>query len=171
MDFEDFRKLANSATLFSLERAFAQRLIKVTYFLGLGAIALWAFTHFYMTFSYSFGSGLWGLIEIAVYGLFAFGVLRIACEAATLFFKVHADAAPRPSRTGDEAVSLVDELRDAIEELAEDEDAKSQNTAGPSRPSGAAATARTASTARKAAPKRRTAKRTPKSASTPKKPE
>lgn len=166
MDFEDFRKLANGATLFSLERAFAQRLIKVTYFLGLGAIALWAFTHFYMTFSYSFGSGLWGLIEIAVYGLFAFGVLRIACEGATLFFTIHADAAPRPSRPADEPVSLVDELRDAIEELADDEEPASQKAAEPS-----AAAARPASPARKAAPKRRTAKRTPRSASSPKKAE
>lgn len=151
MTLDDLQKLATSSMLFSLDRIIAPRLINIFYLLGLVAIVLWAISHLFFTFSFGFGTGLWGLLEIAVYGLLGFVVLRIACEAVIVFFKTHENAAksasqPRPAAT------LIDEVRDAIEELAEEGD-----TPPPPAPK---ATKKPATPKKPAAP-RRTAKRTP----------
>lgn len=122
MRFEDIRKLATGNTLFNLHRVIAPRLVTVAYLLGLAAITLWAVNHFFYSFRFGFGNGLWGLLEIAVFGLLALVALRITCEAVIVYFKAHEDEAAEvavaPSRPG---ATLIDDVREAIEELAERE--------------------------------------------------
>ncbi|UJQ95251.1 DUF4282 domain-containing protein [Mariluticola halotolerans] len=160
MTFDDLKKLATSTLLFSLDRIIAPRLITILYLLGLAAIVLWTISHLFATFAFGFGAGLWGLLEIAVFGLLGFVVLRIVCEALIVYFKANEGVAttashPRPS------VSLIDEVRDAIEELADD-DYEAEPAPAPAKPRAAAkpAAAKTPATKTPARP-RRTAKRTP----------
>ncbi len=122
MRFEDIKKLATGTVLFDLHRVIAPRLVTIAYLLGLAAIALWAVNHFFYSFRFGFGNGLWGLLEIAVFGLLALVVLRIACEAVIVYFKAHKGAAAevevQPARPG---ATLIDDVRDAIEDLADQE--------------------------------------------------
>ncbi|RDE09784.1 DUF4282 domain-containing protein [Pelagibacterium lacus] len=121
MKMDDLRKLATGNVVFNLNRIIAPKLVRILYLLGLAAILLWAVAHFFGTFRFGFGSGLWGLLEIAVYGLLALVVLRIVCEAVLVYFGTHAtdpeEYTPPASRG-----SLFDDVRDAIEDLAETED-------------------------------------------------
>lgn len=120
MRFDDLRKLATGNVLFNLGRILSPRLVNILYLLGLAAIVLWAVNHFFSAFRFGFGNGLWGLLEIAVFGLLAIVVLRIVCEAVIVYFRANAaeaeDYAPeRPT------ASLFDEVREAIEDLADQE--------------------------------------------------
>lgn len=157
MTLDDLKKLATGSLLFSLDRIIAPRLVNIFYLLGLAAIILWAISHFFATFSFGFGNGLWGLLEIAIFGLLGFVVLRISCEAVIVYFKANERAAEAASQPR-QSVSLIDEVRDAIEELAEeDQEPAPAKTAAPKPPAPKRKTT-------KAAP-RRTAKRTPASKS------
>lgn len=121
MRMNDFKKLATGNVLFNLNRVISPTLVTILYFLGLAAVIVWAVAHFFSTFRFGFGSGLWGLLEIVVFGLLAVVVLRIVCEAVLVFFKTHVDEAEdyAPARsTG----SLIDDVRDALEDLADAED-------------------------------------------------
>lgn len=120
MRLDDLRKLATGTVLFTLDRVISPRLVKVLYLLGLGAIIVWAVRHLFANFAFGFGAGLWGMLEIAVFGLLAFVVLRILCEAVIVYFRTHADVSDTPPHrlTG----SLLDDVRGAIEELASEED-------------------------------------------------
>lgn len=136
MKFDDIKRLATGSTLFDLKRIIAPRLVTIGYLLGLGAIALWATNHFFFSFRFGFGNGLWGLLEIAVFGLLALVVLRVVCEAVIVYFKAHENEAAQiqviaPSRPG---ATLIDDVRDAIEELADQE----AETAEPETPVAAA---------------------------------
>jgi len=164
MTFDDLKKLATGSLLFSLDRIIAPRLITIFYLLGLAALVLWTISHLFATFAFGFGSGLWGLLEIVVFGLLGFVVLRIMCEALIVYFKANEGAAaaasqPRPS------VSLIDEVRDAIEELADDEyDAEPAAVVKApvkARPAAKPAAAAKAPVTKTVARPRRTAKRTP----------
>ena len=159
MNMDDIRKLLSSTMLLSLDRIIAPKLAKLCYFLGLAGIVLWAFDHFYVTFSYSFGAGLWGLLEIVVFGLLALVALRIFCEAVIVFFRVHSREAAAASHSRTEPVNLVDELRDAIEDLAAgtDEETGSAAQAKPDAPSAGSKPA-----GKRRPVTRRTAKRSPK---------
>ncbi len=162
MTLDDLQKLATSSMLFSLDRIIAPRLINIFYLLGLVAIILWAISHLFFTFGFGFGTGLWGLLEIVVFGLLGFVVLRITCEALIVYFKTHEGAAksasqPRPAAT------LIDEVRDAIEELAEEgEETTAPAKAATRKPAASKpAMAKKPATPSKRAAPRRTAKRTP----------
>ena len=120
MTLDDLKKLATGSLLFSLDRILGPRLVNILYLLGLAAIAMWAISHFFTTFSFSFGAGLWGLVEIVVFGLLGFIILRIVCEAVIVFFKANEGAADAATASKTPA-SLIEEVRDAIEELADDE--------------------------------------------------
>lgn len=140
---DDLRKLSTSPTLFNLDRIISPRIIKALYLLGLAAIVMWAITHLFATFGASFGAGLWGLLEIAVFGLLAFVGLRIACEAMIIFFREHEKTAakaeaPKPS------ANLFDDVKDALEELAED-DAPAETKAVTSRSSSRSSASRSSS--------------------------
>ncbi|WP_196258605.1 DUF4282 domain-containing protein [Pelagibacterium limicola] len=120
MRFEDIKKLATGTVLFDLKRIIAPRLVTIAYLLGLAAILLWAVNHFFYSFRFGFGNGLWGLLEIAVFGLLALIILRVACEAVIVYFKAHREETAEvvPVRPG---ATLIDDVRDAIEDLAEQE--------------------------------------------------
>jgi hypothetical protein len=120
MRFDDLRKLATGNVLFNLGRIISPRLVTILYLLGLAAIGLWAVNHFFSSFRFGFGNGLWGLLEIAVFGLLAFVALRIICEAAIVFFRANSAETEtyEPEHTG---ASLIDDVREAIEDLADQE--------------------------------------------------
>ncbi|WP_417581941.1 DUF4282 domain-containing protein [Pelagibacterium sp.] len=120
MRFDDLRKLATGSVLFNLGRIISPRLVTILYLLGLAAIGLWAVNHFFSSFRFGFGNGLWGLLEIAVFGLLAFVALRIVCEAIIVYFRANSEEAEtyEPENLG---ASLIDDVRDAIEDLADQE--------------------------------------------------
>ncbi len=118
---DDIGRVASRSLFLSLEHIAAPRLIKFFYVLGLAAIALWAISHFFYAFAFGFAEGLWGIIEILVFGLLMITGLRIVCEAGIVFFKAH-----EPASSGRQAASghasLMDEVRGAIEDLAGEDD-------------------------------------------------
>ncbi|GLQ18661.1 DUF4282 domain-containing protein [Maritalea porphyrae] len=120
MTLDDLKKLATSGTIFNLDRMIAPKIIKMLYLLGLGTIAIWAIRHLFGTFGQSFADGIWGLLEIGVIGLGSFVLLRVICETLLVFFKKNEEhvtlaASVRP------ATSIFDDVKDALEELAEDD--------------------------------------------------
>lgn len=172
MTLDDLKKIATGSVLFSLDRVIVPRLIRLVYLLGLAAIGLWGLDHLFDTFRFGFGNGIWGLIEVLVFGLLAFVALRALCEVVLIFYKAHENvvgtAMERPS-----SASLIDDVAGAIEDLADEEDrtpAKlpaSRSAAKPAKkPATRAkaaskpATAKASKPASRAAP-RRTARRTP----------
>src|SRR5690606_37135967 len=120
MRFDDLRKLGTGNVLFNLGRNISPRLVSTVSLLGLASIVLWAINPVFATFPSGFGHGLWGLPDIAVFGLLDITVLRIACEAVIVYFRIHASAAEdyAPARS---TVSLIDAVREAIEEPADQE--------------------------------------------------
>jgi hypothetical protein len=122
MTGDDLKKIFLGTTLFRLDTILAPRLVPILYASGLGALLLWAVTHLFATFGRNFGDGLWGLLEIVVFGLLGLISLRIVCEVLMVFFKAHETAARTVSLSRISS-SLVDEVRDAISEIADEEDA------------------------------------------------
>jgi hypothetical protein len=169
MKFEEIGKFLNRALLLSLDRINGPSLVRVVYLLGLAVAVVWGLNHFFLTFRTGFGDGLWGLVEIVVFGLFGLTVLRMVCEALIVFFVANKDAVRTASKTQAQT-NLIDEVRDAIEQLGEEEkDKKPVAKIAAAKPAKSSAPAKTAKTAkapaRSAKPARRTprtAKRTPK---------
>lgn len=176
MTLDDLKKLATGSVLLSLDRVIVPRLIRLVYLLGLAGIGLWALDHLFDTFRFGFGTGIWGLVEVIVFGLLAFVALRALCEVILIFYKANekvvGTAMDRPS-----SASVIDDVAGAIEDLAGEED-RAPAKLSTSRPTRAASTkpakkpatrAKTAAkpatvkapkTTSRAAP-RRTARRTP----------
>ena len=94
MTGDDLKKIFLGTTLFRLDTILAPRLVPILYASGLAGLLLWAVTHLFATFGRNFGDGLWGLLEIVVFGLLGLVALRIACEVLLVFFKTH-DTATR----------------------------------------------------------------------------
>ncbi|MGJ8529300.1 DUF4282 domain-containing protein [Maritalea sp.] len=120
MTLDDLKKLATSGTIFNLDRMIAPKIIKLLYLLGLGGIGLWAIRHLFGSFAQSFGAGIWGILEIGIVGLGSFVLLRVICETLLVFFKkneTHITLAP----TTRPAMSIFDDVKDALEELADEE--------------------------------------------------
>ncbi|VAW13888.1 hypothetical protein MNBD_ALPHA12-1087 [hydrothermal vent metagenome] len=127
---DDLKKLAASSELFSLERIISMRLFTLAYLLGLATIVILAMNHLFFSFSFGFGNGLWGLLEIAVIAPLALLGLRIACEAAILFFKNNhqtIELVNQQQRLTDMPDLIVD-VGEAIDDLA------NQVTAAPTNP-------------------------------------
>jgi hypothetical protein len=117
MTLDDLKRLFTRQTLFRLDAILSPRLAPILYALGLAGILLWAISHFFWSFSFGFGNGLWGLLEIAVFGLLMLVLLRIGCEALLVWFRAHeGSGSVRPRYSA----SLLDEVRDAIRDLAEE---------------------------------------------------
>lgn len=124
MTFEEFGKFLNRTLLLSLDRINGPSLVRMVYLLGLAVAAVWGLNHFFATFRTGFGDGLWGLLEIVVFGLFGLALLRVVCEALIVYFEANKEAVATASRA-ERQTNLIDEVRDAIEQLSEDEkDAK-----------------------------------------------
>ncbi len=121
MTSDDLKRIFLGPTLFRLDTILSPRLVPVLYFTGLGAILIWAVQHLFATFGASFGNGLWGLLEIVVFGAFFLVVLRVVCEALLVFFKANEVAADSVSRTRISS-NLIDDVRDAIHDIAADDD-------------------------------------------------
>ena len=161
MTFEEFGKFLNRTLFISLDSLSGARLVRVVYILGLGVAVVWGLDHFFVTFRFGFWEGLWGLVEIVVFGLFGITVLRMICEALIVYFEANSDAV-RAASHGEIKTSLIDEVRDAIEQLGEEEVDKAVPEIAATKP---AKSAKPTATKTKAAPARRTprtAKRSPK---------
>lgn len=127
---DDFGRVASRSLFLSLEHIAAPRLLKFFYVLGLAAIALWAISHFFYAFAFGFAEGLWGMIEIVVFGLLMITGLRIVCEAGIVFFKTHESVPGQKSASAH--ATLMDEVRGAIEDLAgDDEEYETPEPQGP----------------------------------------
>src|SRR4051812_8229987 len=120
MTSDDLRRIFMGPTLFRLHTILSPRLVPVLYVTGLASLLLWAVTHLFDSFGRNFGDGLWGLLEIVVFGSFGLVVLRVVCEALLVWFKAHEDATESVSRTRISS-SLLEEVRDAIHDIADEE--------------------------------------------------
>lgn len=121
MTFDDLKKIFLSPTLFRLDAILSPKLVPVLYGVGMFALLLWAVGHLFLTFGRNFGDGLWGLFEIAVYGALGLIALRVICEVLLVFFKAN-EAATRTVAVSRLSGSLMDEVRDAIHDIAEEAD-------------------------------------------------
>ena len=119
MTLDDLKKIFLSPTLFRLETILSPRLVPVLYATGLAALLLWSVGHLFASFGRNFGDGLWGLLEIAVYGALFLLFLRIVCEVLLVFFKSN-EATTRAVSLSRVPSSLADEVRDAIHDIAEE---------------------------------------------------
>jgi len=121
MTSDDLRRIFMGPTLFRLDTILSPRLVPVLYATGLGTLLLWAVTHLVSAFAGSFWDGLWSLLEILVYGAFGLALLRTVCEALLVWFKTNETAADSVSRTRI-STSLLEEVRDAIHDMADEDD-------------------------------------------------
>ena len=121
MIWDDLKKLLSRPTLFRLDTVLAERLVPILYFLGLVAIGLWAVDHLFASFAYNFGQGLWGILEIIVYGPLWLVALRVICDVLLVFFKAHEASAIAATRERG-GTSLLEDVGDAIHDLANDDD-------------------------------------------------
>ena len=121
MNSDDLKKIFLSPTLFRLERILGAKLVPVLYAVGLLALLLWAVGHLFLTFGRNFGDGLWGLLEIAVYGALGLIALRVICEVLLVFFKAN-ETVTRTVAVSRLSGTLMDEVRDAIHDIAEESD-------------------------------------------------
>ena len=94
MTSDDLKKIFLGPTLFRLDTILSPKLVPILYATGLASLLLWAVTHLFATFGRNFGDGLWGLLEIAVFGLLGLVTLRIVCEALLVYFKDEDDYVP-----------------------------------------------------------------------------
>jgi hypothetical protein len=119
MTLDDLKRIFLSPTLFRLDTILAPRLVPLLDAAGLAALLLWGVSHLFWTFGRSFGDGLWGLLEIVVFGFLWLLLLRIGTEALAVFFKSHEAAAESLSHSRLPA-PLLDDVADAIHDLADE---------------------------------------------------
>jgi hypothetical protein len=121
MFWDDLRKVLSGPQLYRLDGFIATRLVPIFYALGLAAVGLWAVGHLVGAFAASFSEGLWSILEIVVEGPLMVVALRIMVEVVQVFFAAHAGVvAPGPRPRGRN--TLVDEVGDALHDLATDDD-------------------------------------------------
>lgn len=121
MTSDDLKRIFLGPTLFRLDVLLSPRLVPVLYLTGLAALLIWGVAHLFATFGSSFGNGLWGVLEIVIYGAFGLVALRVACEALLVYFRANEAAADSVSRTRI-STSLLEEVRDAIHDMADAEE-------------------------------------------------
>lgn len=159
---DDLKKIFLGPTLFRVDTVLGPRLVPVLYATGLAGLLLWAVTHLFATFGRNFGDGLWGLLEIAVFGLLGLLLLRALCEVLLVYFKSHETVVKTVSLSRISG-SLLDDVEDAISDIAEENGAEDYITPrvapAPSTKSAATDVAAPLPPGRPAA--KRTAKRTP----------
>lgn len=119
MPLDDLKQIFLSPTLFRLDTILGRRLVPILYATGLAALLLWGVSHLFGTFGRSFGDGLWGLLEIVVFGVLGIVALRIGCEALAVYFRRHDDTVEELNQARLPA-PLLDDVADALHELAEE---------------------------------------------------
>jgi len=157
MTSDDLKKIFLSPTLFRIDTILSPRLIPVLYATGLASLLLWAVTHLFATFGRNFGDGLWGLLEIAVFGLLGLLLLRVLCEVLMVFFKAN-ETVTKTVSLSRISTSLLEEVKDAISDIADEEDHAASSAGSASQAGDKSATIDVPSGR---ASVRRTAKRTP----------
>lgn len=143
MTLDDLKKIFLSPTLFRLETILSPKLVPVLYAVGLAALLLWSVGHLFYSFGRNFGDGLWGLLEIAVYGGLFLVALRVLCEVLLVFFKAN-ESVTRAVSLSRVPVSLVDEVKDAISDIAEEAEFEDETSEGVAAPAATPAVRRTA---------------------------
>jgi hypothetical protein len=121
MTSDDLKRIFTGRTLFRLDTILSPRMIPIIYAVGLFALLLWAARYFVEAANGGFWDGLWSLLEIVVFGGLGVLVLRVACEAMIVWFKANEEAAEDVSRARI-STSLLEEVRDAIRDIADEED-------------------------------------------------
>jgi hypothetical protein len=153
MTLDDLKRIFLGPTLFRLDTIIGPKLVPLLYAAGLVGTLLWAITHLFATFGRTFGDGLWGLLEIVVFGVLGIVVLRIVCEALLVFFKANEVTTRTVSLTRMPG-SLLEEVREAIHDIAEEHDPYAD-------PAGADPAPPETSDVPASRPARRTARRSP----------
>lgn len=118
---DELWKLVSGSTLYRLDALIGSKLVPLLYGLGMAAIALWGIDHLFASFAFNFGQGLWGILEVLVYGALWFIALRIVCEVVLVFFRAHDEAAAAVQRSRGRN-TLAEDIGDAIRDLAEAEE-------------------------------------------------
>jgi hypothetical protein len=119
--WNDLRKLLTGSTLYRLDVTIGDKLVPAFYALGLAAVGLWAIDHLFATFAFSFGQGLWGILEIVVYGSLAVVILRIAAELVLIGLRGQQGELGAARAIGSDA-TLLDDVSEAIRDLAGEEE-------------------------------------------------
>lgn len=117
--WDDLRRVLSGPGLMRLSTLQTSRLVPVLYAVGLWAVLVWAVAHLVAGFAAGLGPGIWGLIETVVFGGFMVLALRTVCEAFLILFA--RSELPRQAKRPDNP-GLFDEVREAIHELARDDD-------------------------------------------------
>jgi hypothetical protein len=155
----DLRRMLTGPALLSLTSPFGSRLVPVLYIVGLVAIVIWAVNLVVTGFALAWSLGIWSIIEVVVYGSLMVLALRAICEVLLIYFS----RAGLPVAAGSEA-TLLDEVRDAIDHLAEEDAASVAKAEAPYVPEDAYGELGTDAPAPRPAVKR-TARRSPKRSS------
>ncbi|GEM_PF-5232780 len=160
MNLNDLKNLFTGPVLINLDRIITPKLITLFYLGGLTAIGLLSINHLFFSFRFGFGNGLWSILEITVFSTLAFILLRAICEVALIFFKSHEKVVTAHNRSRRLATSpsLIEDVRAAIEDLAQDDaPAEFESKTAPRQTS---ATEQAEAPVKRASP-RRTARRAP----------
>ena len=126
MLLDDLKKIFLGPTLFRLDTLLAARLVPILYGVGLAGLLLWASGYLVTMFGRSFFDGLWGLMEIAVFGALGLIVLRIVCEALLIFFHAH-EATTANTGRGRVPSTLLEEIGDALHDIADEAEAAAED--------------------------------------------
>jgi hypothetical protein len=118
MFWDELWKLVSGSTLYRLDALIGGKLVPLLYGLGMAAIGLWAVDHLFASFAFNFGQGLWGVLEVLIYGALWFVALRIVCEAILVFFRSHDDSVAAVNRSRGRN-TLAEDIGDAIRDLAD----------------------------------------------------
>src|SRR4051794_9273748 len=121
MTSDDLKRIFTGRTLFRLDAILSPRIIPIIYAVGLLSLLLWAARYFVEAVSAGFWDGIWSLLEILVFGGLGVLVLRTACEALMVWFRANEETAESVSRARI-STSLLEEVRDAIRDIADEED-------------------------------------------------
>jgi hypothetical protein len=122
MTSDDLKRIFEGNTLFRMNSVLGLRLIPLLYVVGLFAFLLWGIEHLFATFAQSFGAGLWGLLQILAYGALGILLLRVLSEMLLIYFKANESTVELINESRGGSASLLEDVRDAIRDIAEDED-------------------------------------------------
>ena len=122
MTSDDLKRIFEGNTLLRMHSVLGLRLVPLLYTVGLFAFLLWGIEHLFATFSQSFGAGLWGLLQILASGALGVLLLRVLSEMLLIYFKANEATVDLINQSRSGSASLLEDVRDAIRDIAEEED-------------------------------------------------